>query len=146
MGRWRHVDATSDRPVYRQIADMLRIAINDSQLRPGEFLPSEAHLCEEFGAGRNSVRSALVVLRSEGLVVSEAGRGTRVREEKDAAVVSVPPGGRITSRMPTPEERRRLAIAEGIPVLVVERGGEVEVLPADRFAIETVPGDLPPAS
>jgi GntR family transcriptional regulator len=135
--RWRHVDATLDRPVFRQIADMLRHAINGGQLQPGELLPSEAHLCEEFGAGRNSVRNALAVLRGEGLVVSEAGRGTRVREERDAAVVSVPPGVRITSRMPTPEERRRLAIAEGVPVLVVEREGETEVLPADRFAIET---------
>lgn len=146
MRRWRHVDPTSDRPVYRQIADMLRHSINTGQLRPGELLPSEAHLCEEFGAGRNSVRKALAALRSEGLVVSEAGRGTRVREEQDAAVVSVPPGVRITSRMPTPEERRRLSIAEGVPVLVVERMGEVEVLPADRFAIETVTEDAPPDS
>ena len=65
MGRWRHVDPGSDRPVFKQIADMLRADIEVGTLRHGEWLPSEAHLCEEFNAGRNSVRSALVFLAAK---------------------------------------------------------------------------------
>lgn len=45
------------------------------------------------------------------------------------AVVKIPPGARITSRMPTPEEREALDLGEGVPVLVV-------VLPGDRFTVE----------
>lgn len=141
MGRWRHVDATLDRPVFRQIADMLRADIQSGQFRAGEWLPSEAHLVEEFGAGRNSVRKALLTLVGEGLLVSQAGRGTKVRDAIRREPVRVGPGARITARMPTEEERRRFGLAEGTPILVVGRGGETDLLPGDRFVIETVEAD-----
>ncbi|MCU1658559.1 MAG: transcriptional regulator, GntR family, partial [Pseudonocardiales bacterium] len=139
------VDATLDRPVFKQIADMLRADIESGRLRPGGWLPSEAHMCEEFNAGRNSVRSALRVLTGEGLLTSQAGKGHRVRSAAARSTVKVGPGARITTRMPSEAERRRLGLAEGTPVLEVELHGDVRILPGDRYTLETVEDeDAPP--
>lgn len=138
MGRWRHVDGSLDRPVFKQIADMLRADIEAERLRPGDWLPSEAHMCEEFGAGRNSVRSALRILTGEGLLISQAGKGHKVRDTTVRSVVKVGPGVRITTRMPSDAERRHFGIAEGTPILVIESAAGVELLPGDRNTIETV--------
>ena len=73
------IDRAEDAPPYRQIASMLRRAITSNQLLPGDQLPSEAKLIAHFGVARMTVRQALQELRSEGLVVSEHGRGVFVR-------------------------------------------------------------------
>ena len=116
---------------------MLRESIEFGDLQPGDWLPSEAHLCTEFGAGRNSVRSALRVLVSEGHLSSRAGKGHKVRDRLEPAAVRVGPGCRITTRMPTEDERRHLGIPDGTPLVVVERGDDVEVFAGDRTVIET---------
>jgi len=74
------LDPTSDRPIYKQIADQLRSAIQSGEYPPGAALPSEAALSGTFAVTRMTVRQALDVLKSEGLVRSEHGRGVFVRE------------------------------------------------------------------
>jgi GntR family transcriptional regulator len=64
---------------YRRIVDDLRAAIATGQRAPGERLPSEHELASEYGASRPTVRRAIAVLKAEGLVVSEQGRGMFVR-------------------------------------------------------------------
>jgi len=71
---------SSDRPLYRQIADQLRDAIARGEYPPGSQLPSEVALMERLGHARGTVRQALGVLRTEGLLVTEPGRGVFVRE------------------------------------------------------------------
>lgn len=74
------VDPTSDRSVFRQIADWLRDQIVDGTLPKGAKLPSESELVERFATTRTTARQALGVLKAEGLVVSEHGRGAFVRQ------------------------------------------------------------------
>lgn len=73
------IDPTSDRPVYRQIAAALRDAIECGELGPGDRLPSESELMRRFGVAQGTVRHALALLRGEGIVVAEHGRGVYVR-------------------------------------------------------------------
>lgn len=73
------IDPSSDRAVYRQIADHLRAAIGRERLRAGEQLPSEAQLMAHYGVARMTARNALRVLQDEGLIVAEHGRGVYVR-------------------------------------------------------------------
>jgi len=73
------IDRTDDKPPYRQIAGMLREAIGSGQFDGGKRLPSETALMEHFGVARMTVRQAVQELRSEGLVISEHGRGVFVR-------------------------------------------------------------------
>lgn len=74
-----HIDRADDKPPYRQISSMLREAIGSGQLCEGDRLPSEAALIEHFGVARMTVRQAVQELRTEGLVISEHGRGVFVR-------------------------------------------------------------------
>jgi GntR family transcriptional regulator len=73
------IDPSSDRPVFRQIADWLRSEITSGKLAAGAQLPSESELVGLFNTTRTTARQALTVLKSEGLIVSEHGRGAFVR-------------------------------------------------------------------
>jgi len=73
------IDPSSDRAVYKQIADHLRAAIARERLGEGDQLPSEAQLMAHYGVARMTVRNALRVLQAEGLITAEHGRGVYVR-------------------------------------------------------------------
>jgi GntR family transcriptional regulator len=73
------LDPTSDRAVFRQIADQLRAAIDKGKVAEGDKLPSETELVDHYGVSRMTVRNSLSVLQGEGLVVSEHGKGVFVR-------------------------------------------------------------------
>lgn len=74
------IDPTDPRPAYRQIADDLRSAIHRRQLAPVERIPSVRELAERYGTAPQTVRQAINLLKSEGLLVGEPGRGVFVRE------------------------------------------------------------------
>jgi GntR family transcriptional regulator len=67
-------------PLYLQISDDLRKEILQQQLRPGERLPSEHSLMERYGASRQTVRKAVAVLKTEGLLDAAQGQGVFVRK------------------------------------------------------------------
>jgi GntR family transcriptional regulator len=75
----KELDLLSGVPLYRQIADNLRRQIVSGGLPAGEQVPSENQLIEEYGAARQTVRQALAVLKGEGLIYAERGRGAFVR-------------------------------------------------------------------
>jgi DNA-binding transcriptional regulator YhcF (GntR family) len=74
------VDPQADRPVYRQIADLLRAAIMTGELGAGEQVPSEHELVAEYGVARGTARQAIMLLRNEGLIEAVHGLGCFVRE------------------------------------------------------------------
>lgn len=73
------IDPLSDRPAYKQIADGLRDQITGGQLAPGDPLPSERALIDTYEAARGTVRQAINLLKAEGLIEVEHGRGSFVR-------------------------------------------------------------------
>ena len=126
------IDRGSDRPVYRQLADLLRERITTGEYPPGSALPAEGALAQEHGIGRDTVRRAMHVLRSEGLIMTDH-TGSHVRGGGDLTDLPVPDGRVITARMPTEPERRAHGISEGVPVLVVDD----QIYPADRYRLTT---------
>ena len=73
------LDPTSDRAVFRQIADQLREAIDKGRFAEGDKLPSETELIEHYGVSRMTIRNSVSVLQGEGLVAAEHGKGVFVR-------------------------------------------------------------------
>lgn len=67
-------------PMYRQIADDLRRRIELGELAPGSQLATEIELRETYNASRNTVRDAIKVLTTRGLVETRPGQGTFVVE------------------------------------------------------------------
>jgi GntR family transcriptional regulator len=65
-------------PMYRQIAEDLRRQIEAGELAPGAQLPTELELREKNEASRNTVRDAIKLLITRGLVETRPGQGTFV--------------------------------------------------------------------
>lgn len=59
--------------LYQRIVQQVEDAIATGRLKPGQRLPSERELVAQFGASRPTVREALRVLESNGLVRSRPG-------------------------------------------------------------------------
>ena len=55
------------------LADALRARILTRELRPGQKLPVEPDLADEYGVSRSTVREALRVLASQGLITTSRG-------------------------------------------------------------------------
>jgi DNA-binding GntR family transcriptional regulator len=129
------IDSVSDRAVFRQLADDIRAQIQAGRLRPGQRLRTEPEYGDDYGISRDSVRKAMALLRQEGLIVTSK-QGSRVKPAAETVDVAIPRDTRVNVRMPTEPERRRLGLAEGVPVFVVSRpGADAEVLPGDQTSL-----------
>lgn len=132
----RVVDHTEDRALHKQLADIIREEINNGTLPPGAQIASESRLCQIHEVGRETVRTALAMLRTEGLVRTASGYGTFVREPREREIVTLKKGDRVIARMPTPTERKELGIAEGVPILVVTNGDSEHIYAGDRTMLQ----------
>jgi GntR family transcriptional regulator len=141
LRRRRRIDHDGDRAVFRQVADDIRDQIKLGTLAPGEHLPGEKRIADIYGVGGDTVRSALRELRSELLIVTETGVGSRVREPEERTIMDIPPGARITIRPADSDERRRFALAEHEPVAVIETADGIEVLPAYKVVLVAEDGE-----
>src|SRR5918998_4775251 len=66
--------------LYEEVASRTRDLIVSGELRPGQALPSERKLAEQFKVGRAVIREAIRQLEVSGLVESRHGGGNYVRE------------------------------------------------------------------
>jgi DNA-binding GntR family transcriptional regulator len=66
-------------PKYAQVIDELRRRIESGEYPPGSLLPSEHQLSEEFGMVRATVVRALRLLRDDGWIETQQGKGSYVR-------------------------------------------------------------------
>jgi GntR family transcriptional regulator, transcriptional repressor for pyruvate dehydrogenase complex len=75
--------------IYLQIIEQFLAQIEDNQFKPGMQLPSERDLADTFGVSRASLREALIVLQSMGLVEARIGQGTFI-VDKQANAIQLP--------------------------------------------------------
>ena len=74
LGSW----ADGDAPLNEQLATAISGLLHAGDLRPGDRLPSERDLAEQLGISRTTVVNAYQRLRSEGIIRSRRGSGSRV--------------------------------------------------------------------
>jgi GntR family transcriptional regulator len=73
---------------YQQVADRLRDTIVAGEYLPGQALPSETVLAEQYGLNRTTINKAVRLLAAQGLVTVEHGRGAFVRIPRPVMHVS----------------------------------------------------------
>lgn len=71
------INRYANQPIYRQLSDLLEARIVRSA-QPGDRLPSEAELSQEFDVNRLTVRRALSELHLRGLIDTVHGKGSFV--------------------------------------------------------------------
>ncbi|MCI0714368.1 MAG: FadR family transcriptional regulator [Chloroflexi bacterium] len=66
--------------LYEQVISQIEANIEDGTLNPGDKLPPERELGEQFGVSRTVVREAVKALRQKGLVRIYPGKGTFITD------------------------------------------------------------------
>jgi DNA-binding GntR family transcriptional regulator len=130
------VDRSSPVPLYYQVAQVLEQAISAGELAPGDRLDNEIALAESLGLSRPTMRRAIQYLVDRGLLVRKRGVGTQVVHRavrRPIELSSLYDDLSAEGRSPRSEVLRleevpasdtvahQLGIAEGTPVLAVER-------------------------
>ena len=138
------VDKTSPVPLYFQIAENLKQAIESGVLKPGERLDNEIQLSERLSVSRPTVRQAIQRLTHEGLVVRQRGVGTVIVDRRiqrrlalsslyeDLSASGKEPATSVLSVHPVPaddETAAALGVAAGETVVRIERLREAEGSP-----------------
>ncbi len=77
-------------PLYEQTRLSVLDLIADGSYGPGDRLPSESSLAEQFGVHRLTARRALEELAREGVVVARKGSGTYVAPTRHPLPISIP--------------------------------------------------------
>ncbi len=162
------VDPSSDRAVYKQIADHLRAAIARERLRGGDQLPSETQLMAHYGVARMTARNALRILQDEGLITAEHGRGVYVRarppvhrlasdrfaqrhrnegkaafiaEADQASAVPAVDMIKVSTAVPPAEVAARLNVGEDTPTVIRSRRYLLDGRPVET-AVSYIPAEL----
>jgi GntR family transcriptional regulator len=123
----------------RSLADGLRARVMSGEFPPGSRLPSEASISEEYGLSRVTVRTAITLLESQGLVSVRHGTGTFVSDFGNGVIaglqelrslsdtirdMGLTPGvkRRDVRRRPATEiEARQLGLTPSASVIAAER-------------------------
>jgi len=154
---------------YRQVAGIIRDRINAGEYARGELLPKEDDLAGQLKVSRSVINEALRMLRSEGLVRSQRGKGTVVHKipviRRDAAGrqrkqareaggargafdteirgMGLEPRSEVTpERVPAPAHAAEiLGVAEGADVLARRRVMFADDVPV-QIATSWIPWDV----
>lgn len=76
------IDKQSPIPIYYQIEEQIKKAIQEGQLKPGDALPSEREMTKKYAISRMTVRQAMNNLVNEGYLYRQKGKGTFVAKPK----------------------------------------------------------------
>lgn len=138
---------TSSEPIYQAVARMIRDKVTSGEWKSGHKLPSEEQLVAKFGISRGTLRKAIGLLVSEGILERAQGKGTFVTMDK----VSYPFAQELISFAEEMTRRGqvfhtqvlnknvetaddvtldRLGAAPGSRVLVLERTRDIDGTPA----------------
>ena len=153
------LDVQNPIPLYYQLKGIIEEQISSGELKPGDKIPSENSLCEQYKVSRTTARQAITELVNIGKVVRTQGRGTFVAQYP----INKPPyrltgfsadmkkqGFHPSSKtlefkviMPTPEIAKMLRIGPSEAVIFIKRlryidghvmGIEYTHMPFNRFS------------
>ncbi|MFE9450498.1 winged helix-turn-helix domain-containing protein [Streptomyces sp. NPDC006739] len=103
------------------MADELRTRIRSGVLRPGQRMPTQARLADEFGVERGAVREALRILQSEHLL-------TNVTKGSPATVAPDPGPPRLAAGPAAPPQPTMVGLAPRIAAAFAAPHVEIEAL------------------
>lgn len=77
------LNVSSQSPLYMQLKQIIKEDIQKGVYQPGQKLPPEAEIGSTYGVSRITVRRAISDLVEEGVLHSQQGKGSYVRESKE---------------------------------------------------------------
>jgi len=112
-----------------QIIDQVTAMIESGKFKPGDKLPPEPVLMEQFGVGRSSLREAIGALSLIGMLSVRPGRGTHVAAQAgDAASKPLRWGMFLSWREKLHEfVEARIALEETLVGMAAQRASEEDI-------------------
>ncbi|MFC7049462.1 GntR family transcriptional regulator [Emcibacter nanhaiensis] len=83
-------------PFYRQVADTIKARIIDGQYAVGECIPASSKLEKVFNVSNITMRKSLALLKEEGWVTTQRGKGTVVIRATEDDVIDIKQSGHFT--------------------------------------------------
>ena len=117
--------------LYQQIARRIAASIEDGRYAPGDRLPSERELADDFRVSRPTIRDAMIALEFQGLVEARQGSGVYVKAAPQIAEDAVE---RDVSALELAEARRLFegeACALAAAIITEEQVARLESLIAE---------------
>jgi len=70
---------------FNDLADRLMASIEKKELQPGDLLPSQYELADQYGLSRSCIQKALDILDKNGLIERKPGKGIFVRQKHSSS-------------------------------------------------------------
>lgn len=86
MNNEQNIVINKRKSATEESVDILKDLILNGDLKTGDFLPPEKKLCDQLGVGRSTLREAVKILESRGMVRKKHGYGVMVVDESQEAV------------------------------------------------------------
>jgi GntR family transcriptional regulator len=153
------LDAQNPIPLYFQLKNIIENQISSGELKPGDKIPSENKLCEQYQVSRTTARQAITDLVNSGKIVRTQGRGSFVAQypiskppyrltgfSADMKKQGFHPSSKILElrvMMPTPDIARLMRISPSEAIIFLKRlryidghvmGIEYTHMPFNRFS------------
>lgn len=127
--------STNDRiPLYQQIQDYIRHVIASENMKPGDRIPTEKELMDQFHVSKITVANALTGLANEKLIARVPGKGSFVADEADFSSGAQPSASSLKGKertlasgmigviMPTIHDYFAMRLIEGIEQALNDEG------------------------
>ncbi len=112
------------RTLSGEVVEQILSMIHSNQLQPGDRLPSERELCRAFNIGRSSVREAIKILETTGLLRTTT-RGKEICQPRSAKIPTFNLAADLTNIREVFEARK--AIEVELSGLAAERASPEEI-------------------
>lgn len=138
------IQKNSPSPIYHQLEEEIKGAIQSLDLVPGEMIPSEKEYTEKYGISRMTVRQAISNLVNGGYLYRQRGKGTFVAQQleqplqgltnfsEDMISRGLKPSTRCISFTEVNADHElaaKLEVEEGAPIFELERVRLADQLP-----------------
>ena len=103
------IDKDAPVPLYWQLAKLIKQQISSGAMKPGDRLPTEHWLAEQYGLSRVTVRKAIQYLIDSGVLVRNRG---------ESPTIPLPHMSRQTNRLTSlSEDLRKMGYTPGSLIL-----------------------------
>ncbi|TDE55804.1 FadR family transcriptional regulator [Nonomuraea mesophila] len=132
----RKLDRDTGRGLAHELVERLRSRILAGEIAPGQKLPTESSLVEEFGVSRTVVREAISRLQAAGLVETFQGRGSFVLDVPAPAPFSVETSRVRTHRDVLDMIDFRIGVESESAGLAAERRTDLQLKAIERALVD----------
>lgn len=120
-------------PISVSILNIVTDLILSGELKPGDRLPTENDFARRLGVGRNSVREAIKMLSSLGVIEVKRGSGTFISKSLSPAILNPLIIGLVFEQGSSMELiELRILIETGAAELAIEKADEADVELLDK--------------